>query len=607
LSSNFLVAFDSRPLGDVGQISLADAFTKARLEKRGQYCEEMDRRLYYYKGSQREDFEDLLRDQYPTTYEIMRPYLFLNIYRKIIDGMSMVYWDDATRTLADGSDEEQEMFDLIYDKALMDVFMKRAEEYTAMFQTAFVQWRMSEVKQHLVLDVIEPQRIEVVQGINEPMDMNACRAMVVELQSRTDTIADQENEYQRYQYWSGGNDPLDGKGLAFIFNSVTGIEPWPAEFENDEYVNPYKDPVTDRPVYPLTKLDWDVPALEFFDLGGDDLMSAVTNFDMKLTDLMYGLKMQAFSVPVLIYDVNTTEQAPQSLPFGPGLLMRMGSAGERVSDFRFETPDPKIQDILNTFVDLVELTGRIKGADPASVRLKGDSPESGISKHLDRGDAIRTRKDRLKYWRAFENEIAKKAMIIHNVWADDLGMGTFSDSAIEAGIRVDFADVRPELDPTDELALDRMKEQDGIISPVDRMQKHNPDLSREQALKALKENEAAKREARGMVSTDDLFAGIGQPDSTGQPEEGEPITGDPEEAVDPTTALNGAQVAAMVDVINQVALGTLPRSTGIQIIAASFPLSVEDAERIMGTVGTGAKVGQPEPEPEEEPEEDEDE
>lgn len=63
-----------------------------------------------------------------------------------------------------------------------------------------------------------------------------------------------------------------------------------------------------------------------------------------------------------------------------------------------------------------------------------------------------------------------------------------------------------------------------------------------------------------------------------------PTTG---EEVDPSTALNGAQVAALVAVVTAVAKGELPRETGVAIITASFPVSAEQAETIMGSVGNG--------------------
>jgi uncharacterized protein len=56
-------------------------------------------------------------------------------------------------------------------------------------------------------------------------------------------------------------------------------------------------------------------------------------------------------------------------------------------------------------------------------------------------------------------------------------------------------------------------------------------------------------------------------------------------AVDPQSALNGAQVAALQEIILAVASRQLPRATGVKMVAAAFPLSVEQAEGIMGPVG----------------------
>ena len=64
----------------------------------------------------------------------------------------------------------------------------------------------------------------------------------------------------------------------------------------------------------------------------------------------------------------------------------------------------------------------------------------------------------------------------------------------------------------------------------------------------------------------------------------------PEEAVDPSTALNGAQVKAMVEVVQATARGELPRGTAVEILAASFPISREEADLILGEVGRGFKM-----------------
>ncbi|MEM9067078.1 MAG: DUF935 family protein [Myxococcota bacterium] len=65
-------------------------------------------------------------------------------------------------------------------------------------------------------------------------------------------------------------------------------------------------------------------------------------------------------------------------------------------------------------------------------------------------------------------------------------------------------------------------------------------------------------------------------------------------AKDPTAALNGAQVTALLDIIERVASGQLPRDTGISVIVAAFPITRPEAEQIMGTVGTPSFEPDPE-------------
>lgn len=89
-------------------------------------------------------------------------------------------------------------------------------------------------------------------------------------------------------------------------------------------------------------------------------------------------------------------------------------------------------------------------------------------------------------------------------------------------------------------------------------------------------------------------SGGSEPDESG--EEMKPSV-DPEVAVDPNTALNGAQVASMVDVVKAVASGELPRSAGVSILEVSFPITAGQADKIMGEVGRGFTQRAPETAP----------
>ncbi len=56
------------------------------------------------------------------------------------------------------------------------------------------------------------------------------------------------------------------------------------------------------------------------------------------------------------------------------------------------------------------------------------------------------------------------------------------------------------------------------------------------------------------------------------------------EHVDPQTALTGGQIKALQDIIDSVRKGNLKKTTAIQIIATSFPVSAEDAAAILADV-----------------------
>jgi hypothetical protein len=67
----------------------------------------------------------------------------------------------------------------------------------------------------------------------------------------------------------------------------------------------------------------------------------------------------------------------------------------------------------------------------------------------------------------------------------------------------------------------------------------------------------------------------------------EPVSAGAIDAPIQETALNGAQVTSLVEVITSVAAGALPRESGLAIIQAAFAMTKEKAESVMGTVGAG--------------------
>jgi hypothetical protein len=66
-----------------------------------------------------------------------------------------------------------------------------------------------------------------------------------------------------------------------------------------------------------------------------------------------------------------------------------------------------------------------------------------------------------------------------------------------------------------------------------------------------------------------------------------PVAGDPAEPKVQDTALNGAQVTSMLEIVTAVVSGQIPRATGVQMLSLAFQLSTGEAEQLMGEAGAG--------------------
>jgi len=66
-----------------------------------------------------------------------------------------------------------------------------------------------------------------------------------------------------------------------------------------------------------------------------------------------------------------------------------------------------------------------------------------------------------------------------------------------------------------------------------------------------------------------------------------PVAGDPADPKVQDTALNGAQVTSMLEIVTAVASNQIPRSTGVQMLMLAFQMSAAEAEKLMGETGAG--------------------
>ena len=98
----------------------------------------------------------------------------------------------------------------------------------------------------------------------------------------------------------------------------------------------------------------DGPERTFWNAGTDDLINAQIMINVKITELNNLIKMQKFSIPVIIGD-----NPKGNVSVDPSNFISIPLADSSQSctpDFKFVTPDPKIRDLLTTSREAITRT-----------------------------------------------------------------------------------------------------------------------------------------------------------------------------------------------------------------------------------------------------------
>ena len=157
--------------------------------------------------------------------------------------------------------------------------------------------------------------------------------------------------------------------------------------------------------------------------------------------------------------------------------------------------------------------------------------------------------------------------------------------------------MRPELVKSESEELDIIEREIdlGISSPIRAIMRRDG-LSREDAIEEYNLYSTDITRLPTSTVANKLNQTIEPADSTfSQPTEKTKETPQPTESSSEAeelkkASLNGAQVASMVNVVQSVAEGRLPRESGLSIIIKAFNLSKEEAENILNKAGKGFKI-----------------
>ena len=392
------------------------------------------KRLSFYHDEQLEYIEAQLKRHFAQP-EKLTP-CFLNVVKKVINNLSMVYLDSPIRTV-DGTEREQTVFKEIVSTTGLTLKMKTVNRYTKLLKTVLIRpvWR----KGRMDLDILTPDILDVTWG-DTPEDLLSVLITHYPESGRKDEM--------HYSLWTTEEiRELDYRG------NVTIAEP-----------NPYQ-------IVPFVPC-WDrCPTSDFWLGGGDDLIIAQEAINEKLTDLLYVIRMQGFGAPW----IKGLEDTSYQVFFGPGSVTKLPIDGE----MGFAKTNAPIAEILEAIEFLIKQTA-IHNSLSASALSTDPTEESGIARIIGNRELEEMRRDDIELFRRYEGQAFE---VMKKIWNYHESGRKFSDKAT---LQIDFFDPKPQTSLKDQAETwDRLMDM-GVISPVDVVMERNRDLkTREEALAHL--------------------------------------------------------------------------------------------------------------------------
>lgn len=470
-------------LGAIPVVSLEmvqQSIMRARLEANAARKQEACRRLDYYKGDQLDHLDRVLREQFKHPDKLRLQKQFTNVVRRIINEVSVVYKNPPQRRLMRAGNPVDgpaaEAYQKMLEGARMDAVLKKANRYTNLLCTIGVQvvWRNDRVE----LDILTPDILNVVQ---DPRDPTVAAGVIIE-QTFADTVA-----------LEGPGNPYGARKLFIawtpaehqVFDDQATVR---SDLANAEGANPYA-------LIPIVWFRNEHPDGFFWNEGGQDLMNAQDAINVKLTYLNQLLKMQAFSIPVLV------GTAPKGgITIDPSVYLEIplaDSIDKGQPDFKFVSPNPKIAEVLEAMKEDVRRICDDWGLSPESFKLSG-TPSSGLSLKIQNVRLLERREDDVQLYADYEKELFKIMRVVHNVHA--AGKSKIPE---DAELSINFAELSFPEDPAaeDQRWVTRIGQ--NVASRAQWLMAIDSDIkTEEEAIARLEEIAEVNRKTRGSSMAD---------------------------------------------------------------------------------------------------------
>jgi hypothetical protein len=438
----------------------------------------------------------------------------INVLRRMIDKQSSIYSSGVRRTITGGSKNESTIFSALEDAMKPSQRMQIANEYLNLFKSTLIQPYLSRRGVPSVRSIPSDRFVAYSTDRNE--DETPTGFIIIlgqEHQAGGRVVTNYfAIEDLEFVYFNS-----DGKNITELYapNNPDGLN----GYERIPFVYVNRDPASCMPVQDT------------------DMLAMSVLIPVLFTDINFAHMYQAFSI---LYGIDVTDAG---LTFSPNAFWSFKSKPGTDQKPQVGTikPESDISGGLELVAAEFSFWLNTRGIKPGAVgEVNAANFASGISKIMDEMDTSEDRQKQVPFLADAESELWD--LVLHTMlpdWQRRPGYagvrGIFSPSA---KITANFAEQVPLVRRGAVVAEQKAEQDAGYTTRKRAMKTINPTLTDDEI--------------------DQLMAAV-----------------DEEKAVSTTTALNGAQVTSLVEVLTSVGSGAIPPETAKAVIKSAYGLPDE--------------------------------
>lgn len=498
--------------------------------------------------------DELERQLKPSTVKKIPIVSDINFAKAIVNKQANIYTDEPVRSYEEITESDAEALENLYGDSGFDTILGKSNKYFKLSNQAFLQIVPKEQK--LKLRVLHAHNVDVIPDVDDPEKAYAFIVSSFDKTQYLNAKSDNSNQKiaeaddykanaERFQVWTSEYVfTMDGNG-----NVLTEIIP------NTIEMLPFVDIAKDKD-------------FEYFIRTGHALTEFSIYLNTLWSDLFYIQRMQGYSVPVLSGDANLK---PDNLNVGPGDAVFLPSNPNKPESnltLEFKNPNPNIDSNIKAIEAATATFLSTRGLDTKAISASNSgavSYSSALERLLAMLDQFKASKEDFDLYKMVEQKIhtivTKYLSILSGTEFLDPKYSTTS-GITNSVLNITF--VEPQMIETTSEKLTNAKSRIDIgISDKVTVLSEIDNISIEEA-----QNKLSEIQQRKLDSMTSLMGG-----------------GDAAKS-----ALNGAQVSSLVEIVSKVAAGLLPYDSAVNMIMREFNVIEEEAEEMLGPAGKSFKI-----------------